>query len=61
MSWTPKQTEQIKKQLAELGKMLGGKPAQWNSQQPNKGQGKGTRRGSGRQRTSPTDGIANIA
>eukprot|EP00971_Amphidinium_carterae_P107887 2136003-Amphidinium_carterae.1 len=49
MSWTPKQTEELKKQLASLNKLLGGKPAQWNSQQPNKGSGKGARRGGRRQ------------
>eukprot|EP00971_Amphidinium_carterae_P225479 4472357-Amphidinium_carterae.1 len=27
MSWSPRQTDLIKKQLAELGKLLGGKPA----------------------------------
>eukprot|EP00971_Amphidinium_carterae_P015275 301366-Amphidinium_carterae.1 len=56
MSWTPKQTEQIKQQLAALSKMLGGKPAQWNSQQTNKGQGKGICRGGGWQKSDKSDG-----
>eukprot|EP00971_Amphidinium_carterae_P278101 5520347-Amphidinium_carterae.2 len=41
MSWPPRQTEQIKKQRMDLSKLLGGKPAKWNLQQPKKGQGKG--------------------
>eukprot|EP00971_Amphidinium_carterae_P048797 961711-Amphidinium_carterae.1 len=47
MSWIPKQTEEIKKQLASLNKLLGGKLAQWNSQQPNM-QGKRQRSTQGR-------------
>eukprot|EP00971_Amphidinium_carterae_P077860 1540077-Amphidinium_carterae.1 len=62
MSWTPRQTELLKKQLAGLGKLLGGKPVQWNSQQPNKGQGKGTHREvAGKNRTSPMNGTASTA
>eukprot|EP00971_Amphidinium_carterae_P085206 1685746-Amphidinium_carterae.2 len=56
MSWTPRQTELLKKQLMGLGKLLGGKPARRIPQQPNKGQGKGTCRGGGRQISDKSDG-----
>eukprot|EP00971_Amphidinium_carterae_P060967 1206717-Amphidinium_carterae.1 len=50
MSWSPRQTSMTRKQLAELGKLMGGNFANWDSQQPNEGQGqnKGTRRGGGK-------------
>eukprot|EP00971_Amphidinium_carterae_P030934 608824-Amphidinium_carterae.1 len=56
MSWTPRQTDVLKKQLADLGRLLGGKPANWNPQQPNKGEAKGTPRGGGRQKSDKSDG-----
>eukprot|EP00971_Amphidinium_carterae_P288328 5724157-Amphidinium_carterae.1 len=56
MSWTPRQTDLIKNQLADLGKLLGGKRAKWDSPQPNTGQGKGTRRVGGRQKSDTSNG-----
>eukprot|EP00971_Amphidinium_carterae_P233348 4631486-Amphidinium_carterae.1 len=61
MSCTAKQAAAIMKKLATLEKQLGNKPA--GTQQPNKGSGKGTRRGGGRRaiRTRPMDGTASTA
>eukprot|EP00971_Amphidinium_carterae_P105796 2095149-Amphidinium_carterae.1 len=54
MSCAPGDLAAIKKQLASLEKKLGSKPA--GTQQPNKGGGKGTRRGGGRRNADTSEG-----